>query len=80
MTVPTGPEVATVGQPPATILGDAVRMVAMALPLTVVALFLGLIWLIGIVVPPAHANSQATGRQAVALVRAMLPRGAGAIR
>ncbi|MER5562489.1 hypothetical protein ABT071_28200 [Streptomyces sp. NPDC002506] len=52
---------------------DAVRLVAIALPLTVLCLYLGLIWLIGILVPPAHTNSQKTGRQALSMIRALAP-------
>lgn len=58
---------------PVPLVLDAVRLVAIALPLTVVCLYLGLIWIIGILVPPAHANSQKTGRQALSMIRAMTP-------
>lgn len=58
---------------PAPLVLDAVRLVAIALPLTVVCLYLGLIWIVGILVPPAHANSQKTGRQALSMIRAMVP-------
>ncbi|MEY9870685.1 hypothetical protein ABH931_000139 [Streptacidiphilus sp. MAP12-33] len=74
MTVPIEPPSATPSSTAPTPTADTLRLVALCLPLTLLVLFLGLIWLIGIVVPPAHRNSQSTGRQALAMIRAIAGR------
>lgn len=73
MTVPSEPEGTRPAVARSTLTIDAIRFTAFALPLTVLVIFLGIIWLIGSLVPYTHANSQKTGRQALAMIRALAP-------
>jgi ABC-type Mn2+/Zn2+ transport system permease subunit len=77
MTVPSEPDGSSRDQSPAPApapaLIDTLRLIALALPVVVAVAFVGVIWLVGILVPPAHANCQRTGRQALAMVRLLVP-------
>jgi hypothetical protein len=75
MTVPSEPHGSNrdQGAVPTPALIDTLRLIALALPVVVVVVVVGVIWLVGIVVPPAHANCQRTGRQALAMVRLLVP-------
>ncbi|MFJ9605287.1 hypothetical protein ACIRS1_02890 [Kitasatospora sp. NPDC101176] len=74
MTVPIEPEGATPGYMAPPLLADTIRLVAVSLPMTMVIAFVGIIWLIGAIIPPAHSNSQKTGRQAIEMIRIMARR------
>lgn len=52
---------------------DALRLAAIAAPVTLIVAFVGIIWMIGILIPPTYSNCQRTGRQALSMIRVLVP-------